>query len=128
MLAPKDRWSTRLNVDAIHRCKLQTLTVIPFYNRLFNRLQYMRIPFMIMDGLVIYGLQQTENRMKTEKAVAEKQDDVKHEETKKNTRAQKSAMRKQQKQTEKKVLQTSGKANFGPTANIHQPDKSKKAL
>jgi hypothetical protein len=82
----------------------------------------MRIPFMIMDGLVIYGLQQTENRIKKEKALGEKQDDIKHEETKKNTRAQ-------QKQTDKKVSQTSGKANFGPTANIHQPsDKSKKAL
>jgi hypothetical protein len=89
----------------------------------------MRIPFMIMDGLVIYGLQQTENRIKKEKALAEKHDDVKHEETKKNSRAQKSAMRKLQKQTDKKVLQTSGKANFGPTANIHQPsDKSKKSL
>jgi uncharacterized protein YdaU (DUF1376 family) len=89
----------------------------------------MRIPFMLMDALVIYGLQQTENRIKKEKAIAEKEDGVKHEEVKKNTRAQKSAMRKQQKQTEKKVLQTSKKSNFGPVVNKHEPsDKSKKSL
>jgi hypothetical protein len=105
--------------------------VISILQSLFCNLQYMRIPFMLMDGLVIYGLQQTENRIKKEKALAEKGDGVQHEETKKNTRAQKSAMRKQQKQTEKKVLQTSGKANFGgPAVNNRESksDKSKKAL
>jgi hypothetical protein len=78
-----------------------------------------------MDGLVIYGLQQTENKIKAEKALAEKEGDIKHEEKKSATRAQKSATRKQQKQADKKVLQTSGQANFGPTANIHKPDRNK---
>lgn len=85
---------------------------------------------MLVDGLVIYGLQVWETRLKKAKAEDEQkmaaEATAANETTKKDKRAQKAATRQQMKQQEKNVLQKSGKANFTAKANIVQPDKNKK--
>ena len=59
--------------------------------------------------------------------LAEKEAEVLHETTKKETRAQKAASRQQRKAEDKKHVNGGGQTSFAPKQHIQQPDKNKKS-
>lgn len=82
---------------------------------------------MILDACVVFGLDFWQKRMKKAKELAQHDVEVKHETTKKASRAQKAASRQQRKAEEKKHTNDSGPASFVPKQHIQQPDKNKKS-
>jgi hypothetical protein len=82
---------------------------------------------MLLDAAVVFGLSVWEKKLKQEKELAEKEAEVLHETTKKETRAQKAASRQQRKATEKKHTNGGGQTSFAPKQHIQQPDKNKKS-
>jgi hypothetical protein len=91
-------------------------------------LQDARVPFMLLDALVVYGLTTWEKRIKEEKEKAAAEDGMEHEEEKKKTMAEKAQTRQTRKEQQKKTNNMkNGGASFVPKQNINQPDKSKKS-
>jgi hypothetical protein len=90
-------------------------------------LQEARIPLMLIDSLVVYGLTVWDRRLKEAKAkLAEKEGLVKEEE-KKAVRDTKVAVRQQRKDGEKKAKnQGNAFPSRAPKHHIMQPDKGKK--
>jgi hypothetical protein len=91
--------------------------------------QEARIPLMLMDSLVIYGLTVWEKRLKDDKAKRIEKEGLQKEVDKKAARAAKAAIRQEQKEGVKKA-QNHGQA-FPHTVHpskrhgIVQPDKTK---
>lgn len=81
---------------------------------------------MILDALVVWGLNVYDKKLKAEKEAAAAEADVQHETEKKATRATKAANRAQRKAEQKKTQNTNGQASFAPKQHIQQPDKNKK--
>lgn len=85
---------------------------------------------MLIDGLVIFGLNIWEKRLKAEKERLEQEAanaaDTKHEADKKADRAKKAAQREQRKVEEKKIQNIKGQTAFNMKNPIQQPDKNKK--
>jgi len=81
---------------------------------------------MILDAIVVFGLNQWEKRLKLEKELAAQEQAVEQETKKKASRAQKSADRQQRRAEEKKHQNNAGQASFAPKQHIQQPDKNKK--
>jgi hypothetical protein len=94
-------------------------------------LQELRVPCLLIDAIVVYGLHRWEAKLKADKALMDKdairQADLKHETDKRNITSLKAGERAQKKAEEKKLQNTTGKnANFAPTNHIQQPDKNTK--
>lgn len=86
---------------------------------------------MLVDGLIILSLHVLEKRMQDTKDKLEQDEAAvagrRHELDKQTARAEKAALRQQQKAEEKsKKHINNGNTNFAPTHNIQQPDKNKK--
>jgi hypothetical protein len=91
--------------------------------------QELRVPCLVIDAIMVFGLHRWESRLKADKALldAKRQADVKHETDKRNITSLKAGERAQRKAEEKKLHNTTGKnANFAPTNHIQQPDKNTK--
>lgn len=86
--------------------------------------QNARIPFMLVDGLLIYGLHVWESSLKKEKDMLAGKEALHHEEEKKAARALKAATRQERKAQEKKI-HIINKSSGQQKPFIHQPDKSK---
>ena len=102
---------------------------------LFGRhvLQEARLPFLVIDSLVVFGLHRWEGQLKEKRAreeeVAMHRQDVKHETEKRSRQYEKAAERAQKKANDKKMHNTTTKnANFAPTNHIQQPDRNKKSM
>jgi hypothetical protein len=82
---------------------------------------------MLIDGLVLYGLNFLDRRSKSKKLKAHTEKDVVKEIQKKELLASKMATRQQHQQAFKKQIHNQGKAfpSTVPKAHIHQPDKMK---
>jgi hypothetical protein len=86
-----------------------------------------RIPLVLIDGLVVYGLHRWEGQLKKEKAELAEKDSKQHETEKKATRAEKAASRNQTKATQKRQKGApNNNIAFAPKMKIMQPDKNKK--
>ncbi|GKY98432.1 hypothetical protein MPSEU_000800700 [Mayamaea pseudoterrestris] len=86
-----------------------------------------RVPFMLLDGLVVLGLNLWDNHLKAKKLKAAQTDDVDHEIDKKASRANKSISRQQRKaeDTKHKHNMKGKPVSFAPKQHINQPKKSK---
>ena len=89
--------------------------------------QDLRIPLILIDGLVLYGLNFLDRRSKSKKLKAHSEKDVVKEIQKKELLASKMATRQQHQQAFKKQIHNQGKAfpSTVPKAHILQPDKMK---
>lgn len=84
-----------------------------------------RIPFMVLDGLVVLGLNLWDNHLKAQKEKATHEEDVEHETDKKASRATKSISRQQRKAEDLKLKHAAkGPISFAPKQNINQPKKN----
>lgn len=97
----------------------------------FVLLQELRVPCLVIDAIVVFGLHRWEAKLKADKALLDAdaihQANVKHETDKRNITSLKAGERAQRKAEEKKLHNTTGKnANFAPTNHIQQPDKNTK--
>jgi len=81
---------------------------------------------MLLDAVLVFGLNRWEKRLKEEKELAAQEDAVQHEVEKKATRAQKAADRQKRKAEQKKHHNAGGQTSFAPKQHIQQPDKNKK--
>ena len=83
-----------------------------------------RVPFMVLDGLVVLGLNLWDNHLKAQKQKAVQEEAVGHETDKKANRANKTGSRLQRKVDEKKLKHTEkGPVSFTPKQHINQPKK-----
>jgi hypothetical protein len=79
---------------------------------------------MLLDTLVVLGLNLWENRLKAEKAKVAHEETVEHETDKKASRATRASTRKQRKADDKKQKHdTKGQVSFTPNHTINQPKK-----
>ena len=92
------------------------------------RLQDARIPLLLVDVLVVYGLHRWEARLKKQKADLAEKEAKEKEVLRRTARDEKAAQRNQTKAMQKKQQnKTSKQANFAMKHPIQQPDKSKKS-
>ena len=94
-------------------------------------MQEARVPLLLIDAAVVYGLHRWEGQLKAEKARmdrdAAQQADVQKETDKRSKNQQRSAERAQRRAEDKKTQNNTGKqANFSIANPIQQPDKNKK--
>ena len=89
--------------------------------------QDLRIPFILIDGFILYGLNFLDRRSKSKKLKAHTEIGVLKEIQKKELIASKMATRQQHQQAFKKQIHNQGKAfpSTVPKAHILQPDKMK---
>ena len=79
---------------------------------------------MVLDGLVVLGLNLWDKQLKAQKQKAVQEEAIEHETDKKATRANKTGSRLQRKVEEKKLKQTEkGPVSFAPKQHINQPKK-----
>jgi hypothetical protein len=89
-------------------------------------LQEARVPLMLIDGLVVWGLTVLEKNLKNEKAAAQEVERIKNETVKQTSRAI-NASTIQKKKTEQRKQHVDKKAShMAPRSPIMQPDKNKK--
>ena len=126
------RRASECQQNAFYMIDLTIQTSFSFV-RFFLIIQELRIPCMLLDGLVIFGLHNYESYLKKEQDAANQklahQADVRHEADKREKKARDAANRSEQKQQQRNMHNnTSKNANFAPSNNIQQPDKAKKMM
>ena len=93
----------------------------------YSHTQDLRIPLIVIDAIVIYGLNFLDRRSKSKKIKAHSEKETVKEIQKKEFLASKMATRQQHQAAFKKQIHNKGKAfpSTFPKAHIQQPDKTK---
>lgn len=106
---------------------IQSRTNLMFSFVSYSNTQDLRVPLILIDGIIIYGLHFIDRRTKSRKLKAHTEKDIVKEIQKKEIIASKMATRQQHQQAFKKQIHNQGKAypSTVPKAHIQQPDKMK---